>query len=242
MKGRILNILLLTTVILLAFSCGKKQRIIPKKELAQIYAEMFLADQWVHDHQNFRRTADTTYIYPVIFEKYGYTIEDYQASIDYYISDPEDLVKVMDRTKMILNARAGELRIKKDIQMREEEKRFKRKRFRKEYQMFYDKIRSLDSLNRGDSLMIYYMDSTVMHFLYNPETILDSIYKGPELLFPRDSAELAQERRDSIARADSIVRADSIRLEQLVKNRPYARRLKEANLKQIKSATTPIKK
>lgn len=242
MKGRILNILLLFTVVLLAFSCGKKYKIIPKKELAQIYAEMFLADQWVHDHQNFSRTADTTYLYPVIFQKYGYTIEDYQASIDYYISDPEDLAKVLDHTKVILSMKSDELRIKKAIRQKEEEKRIKRRKFRKEYEMFYKKIRSLDSLVRGDSLMIYYMDSTVMHFLYNPDKIVDSIYKGPALIFPKDSLELLRERQDSIARADSIAYADSIMRDKLIKNRPFARNRKAEKSNQIKSESIPIKK
>ena len=63
-------------------SCGGDVKVIPKDEMAEIYAEMLLMDQWIAAHPQARRTADTSFVYEPIFEKYGYTSDDYRSSVD----------------------------------------------------------------------------------------------------------------------------------------------------------------
>lgn len=95
------KLVLILLVVLSAVSCGKPKRI-SKGEMAQIYAEMFLADQWINDNNARRAMADTSLVYEPIFNRYGYTSRDYLYSLDYYMTDPESFEKVFRETKDIL--------------------------------------------------------------------------------------------------------------------------------------------
>ena len=81
LHGIILIAVVLSSVVL---SCADKARVIPVRKMEKIYREMFLADQWLEIHSEKRPIADTTWFYAPIFEKYGYDIEDYRASVDFY--------------------------------------------------------------------------------------------------------------------------------------------------------------
>lgn len=97
----------LLTVILVTFSlccCGRKGEVIPKKTMASIYAEMFLADQWLTDHPEARKAADTTLFYNPIFKKHGYSSLDYEESVRYYIRHPEKYTQIMEEVSRLLTA------------------------------------------------------------------------------------------------------------------------------------------
>lgn len=96
-------------------SCGREEKVIPKDELSEIYAEMFLMDQWIFSHPEARRSADTSFVYEPIFEKYGYTSDDYRASMDYYLKDPDKYARILRETSVILETRLKELRQEKDM-------------------------------------------------------------------------------------------------------------------------------
>ena len=102
--NRIAKYLLLAAMVLMCFGSCRKGKVIPKKDFAAIYADMFLADQWLADNSYARRTADTTRFYDVIFEKYGYTFADYDASVNYYLNRPEKYRKILERTQQKLRA------------------------------------------------------------------------------------------------------------------------------------------
>ena len=53
-------------------SCGNREHIISRGDMARIYADMYLMDQWIMEHSENRRAADTSLVYNPIFEKYGY--------------------------------------------------------------------------------------------------------------------------------------------------------------------------
>ena len=78
-------------------SC-RRGRIIRPAVMSDIYAEMFLADQWINDHPEARRTADTTRFYEAVFEKHGYSLKDYDASVNYYLRNPEKYSKILERS------------------------------------------------------------------------------------------------------------------------------------------------
>ena len=84
-------------------SCSRG-RIIGPRTMSDIYAEMFLADQWLNDNPSLKTTADTTRFYESIFRKFGYDFEDYDASVNYYLRRPEKFKKILNRTQKRLHA------------------------------------------------------------------------------------------------------------------------------------------
>ena len=69
-------------------SC-RRAKIISTRDMSDIYAEMFLADQWLNSNNDVRKTADTTRFYETIFRKYGHDFDDYDAGVNYYLKPPE---------------------------------------------------------------------------------------------------------------------------------------------------------
>ena len=171
-------------------SCGgKKEKVIPKSELAEIYAEMFVLDQWLEDNRSLRRDTDTSLVYAPVLEKYGYTYDDYLASVSFYMKDPTRYSRILRSTSEILGSRLAELKVEKA----EREEALRKSRH-------LDSLRNLvrfdiDSLMHGmlrrepsDSLDAR-LDSTgvVMHFI----RISDTVYAGPEIVVMTDSVAAA---------------------------------------------------
>lgn len=167
-------------------SCGgKKEKVIPKSELAEIYAEMFVLDQWLEDNRSLRRDTDTSLVYAPVLEKYGYTYDDYLASVSFYMKDPTRYSRILRSTSEILGSRLAELKAEKA----EREEALRKSRH-------LDSLRNLvrfdmDSLMRGmirqgtsDSLDVR-LDSTgiVMNFIQTSDTT----YDGPAVVVRADS-------------------------------------------------------
>lgn len=91
-------------------SCSRRARVIPRGKMQQIYQEMLLADQWLNQDEARRQQADTTWFYVPIFEKHGYTVEDYRKSVTYYLRDPERYARLMEQVSKNLLADADRLR------------------------------------------------------------------------------------------------------------------------------------
>ena len=89
---RFLHIVL---VLLVAVAC-QRTRIIPKDTLADIYTDMFLADQKVREQNIPPSQMDTMLVYEAVFEKYGYDTDDYLNSVRFYLKDPERFAKVFE--------------------------------------------------------------------------------------------------------------------------------------------------
>jgi len=103
---------------LLVASCSRGGRVIPRPTMAKIYADMFIADSWiVSGHTEFDRMADTTWFYKPIFNKYGYDVEDYRVSVEYYLNDPDRFSRLFMESKKIIDKEAKELQ---DIALKEE--------------------------------------------------------------------------------------------------------------------------
>ncbi len=80
-------------------SCGRGGRVIPVRKMERIYREMLLADQWLAENPDKRGNADTTWFYEPIFEKYGFTLSDYQKSVDRYLNDPKRYAEMLGRVE-----------------------------------------------------------------------------------------------------------------------------------------------
>ena len=91
------------------FPSCRRARIIGQKDMSDIYAEMYLADQWLNDNSFAKRTADTTRFYESIFRKFGYNFADYDASVNYYLNRPEKYKKLVERASKKLRATAQSL-------------------------------------------------------------------------------------------------------------------------------------
>lgn len=99
---------------ILSVSCRKdEEKVIPRSELSEIYAEMLMTDQWIMSTKGVRLIADTSLVYEPILEKYGYTTEDYVKTVDVYMDDPERFARVLRSTSDILDKRLKHLRKEK---------------------------------------------------------------------------------------------------------------------------------
>ena len=106
--------LLLLSFVLAVTSCSKGGRVLSEHKMELLYADMFLADQWLRDHPQYRSVADTTLFFDPIFEKHNITFEDYDASLKYYVSNPEVLAEITQKASARLQKMAD--RINKEVE------------------------------------------------------------------------------------------------------------------------------
>jgi hypothetical protein len=90
------------SMMLLSLNSCKEDGVIDEDDMAQIYAEMLLTDQWINTTPGVRLVADTSLVYEPILKKYGYTSADYRKSVDYYLNDPKTYADIMKKTVKIL--------------------------------------------------------------------------------------------------------------------------------------------
>ena len=58
---------------------------------------MFIADQWLRDHPDEKKVADTTLFFDPLFREHGYTFEDYDRSVSYYVARPDRFSDITTR-------------------------------------------------------------------------------------------------------------------------------------------------
>lgn len=90
-------------------SCLQSSRRIPEDKLASIYADMYMADQWLNRNPSARRATDSLRFYEPIMLKYGYSFEEYDNTVRWYVDHPERYLKVFRRTVRILDAKKESL-------------------------------------------------------------------------------------------------------------------------------------
>lgn len=165
-------------------SCGgDRVKVIPRDELAQIYAEMMMTDQWIINTPNVRLIADTSLVYEPILEKYGYDSDDYRKSVDVYMDDPERFARILRQTGDLLGARLTDLEARKAEMDRLEEIRKKMEKFRPDvdFHDMFPYLRNEPYVHYHDSLSIE-MD-TVMHFYrMTPVSVADTLYEGVRMV------------------------------------------------------------
>ena len=95
-------------VLAVAISC-QGPRVIPRDKMADIYYDMFMADQQIREDKTLRDQADTTLVYEAVFNRYGYDTDDYLNSVRHYLKDPERFSKLMQTVAERLEADAEAL-------------------------------------------------------------------------------------------------------------------------------------
>ena len=190
---------LLAVAVLLAVSCnGDKVRVIPRSKLARIYAEMFVTDQWIQSTPNIRTIADTSLVYEPILQKYGFTSEDYQLSVEHYMDDPERFSRILRTTSDILDKRIRELRKQAALQA---EAREKSKRF--DYgidrsKLLFSVLPDAESKNWSDTL-VFEWDSLDCCYRVRMAPRKDTVYEGVRMIVQMDTLSVDSLAVDSLA-------------------------------------------
>lgn len=148
---RFLLILSLAAALL---SCSPRGRVIPRDELAEIYAEMFLADQWVTERR-LRHELDSASLYGAILERHGYKAEDYHTTVEEYLRDPDRFAKIIKSTMKILERREAE--IKAEIKRRQslEDKDKERDAYKPQWRFALSPLDHPDVTHLRDTVLIY---------------------------------------------------------------------------------------
>lgn len=170
--------MVLSAVIFLASCRRDEAEVIPRDELARIYAEMLLTDQWIVHTPNIRLIADTSLVYSPIFEKYGYDADDYRKSIDHYMDDPERFARIFREAGEILDARLSELEKRKEDILRMEKLRLEAEKYRPDikWEEIYRDRQDSAYVRFSDSL-VFKLDSTGVISLEYAERG-DTVYDG----------------------------------------------------------------
>lgn len=216
-------ILLLLAAIVLAPSCRRNgPRVIPRGKLAKIYAEMFVTDQWIQNTPKLRSIADTSLVYEPILEKYGYTSEDYQHSVQHYMDDPERFSRILRTTGEILDDQIKDLKRKqKELQELEAKRLAESKRKYPEYELWYTELPPRNERDYSDTISVGWDTASLMFkFRYMPRT--DTIYEGVRMIVPADTLTVADSLAvtDSIAAVDPVAEAKPLALPENPKVRP----------------------
>lgn len=158
-------------------SCRREGRVIPRDKMAIIYAELFIADQRINQDNDARKVADTSFVYAPVFEKHGYTVADYRASMAYYIKDPDRYARILRKTASI---------IEKDIKAlkKEKERLEELEKLREEVSVFRpDRIFRLTGLDNPDlfteDILSFYVDSTGGELYFDVRKWMDTAFYGP---------------------------------------------------------------
>lgn len=81
----------------LSVSCHKGPERIPRRQMEDIMYQILLQDQYLKQHPELRRQADTSLVYAGIFERMGFDTDDFLYSVDYYLQDPARMEKIMEK-------------------------------------------------------------------------------------------------------------------------------------------------
>lgn len=89
---------------LIAVTSCRPDNIIDRDDLADIFYDFYMADRYVEATDQ-HDLGDSVRIYAPILKKHGYTFEEYQATIDYYLHKPEILTKTFKSVESRLKER-----------------------------------------------------------------------------------------------------------------------------------------
>lgn len=213
-----------TALVVTLISCSKGPKVIPKRQMEKIYREMFLADQWLEDHSEKRPIADTTWFYAPIFEKYGYDIEDYRASVDFYLSDPKRYAEMIGRVAKGLEDESAaiqrSLRQQDKIRHRADSIARAMKAYKQDDLSYYGDLFYVNSMTdridiRKNSKGVYFPVPVVE----------DTVFHGPELII-KDTTEASSEVEEPIADFTPIVVLESSSKSKKPKSRVDSKPLK----------------
>lgn len=190
-------------------SCSKDEgEVIPRSKLAEIYAEMFMTDQWISGTPGVRHIADTSLVYEPILEKYGYTSADYRKSVDRYMDDPERFSRILRTTGELLDKRLTSLKKRKEEldHIKALEKLLHQLKYEADFKAeeFFPYLFDEPYVHYYDSLDVK-PDSVLMVYRFNNIDRADTLFDGVRIIV-RDSLDV----KDTLAQGDSLAPIDSV--------------------------------
>ena len=188
--NRFSKIVLLSAVFVpTVVSCVRGARVIPPRKMQKIYCEMLLADQWLDGKDSLRRRADTTFFYEPIFEKYGYTVEDYRRSVDHYLDDPERYVELLEKVAGRLSKDAAALNASLEAERRARFRMDSLLRVRAGFKV--DTLKLYRDFSAERSLTEEFLMRTDSRGIYLPNRIArDTVSRNPRKQRPRDTIDM----------------------------------------------------
>lgn len=190
--------LILAAVLACLLSCSKKGgRMIPADDLAAMYADMLIVDQWVRNNVSTTRSADTSLVYEPIIRRHGYTRDDYIHTVEAYLRKPGAFAEVFDKTRDLLQERSDFLTAIDDYRNKVEA----RTDFRRAPVFAVTGEPTLSVRIELDSLGVYSLERM------QPDTVYERLIRIVRDSLLRDSTVVAA---DSLAASDSLTVADSL--------------------------------
>lgn len=191
--------------VLLLFSCGfREAKVISRKDMARIYAEMLLTDQWIVTNPSMRRVADTSLVYEPILNRYGYTKEDYILSVNKYMDDPERYSRILRTTGEILDEKLSALNDRKEQLEKEAALRRALEEIRIEAEIdlaeYFPYLFDEPYVHYYDSVAVE-LDSMMVYRLRNVERT-DTVFDGIKVIV-----------KDTLAAGDSLALPDTVKSE-----------------------------
>ena len=80
--------------LMLLAGCAAKG-IIGRKEMTRLLADMYLADQALEVKPALMLQKDSILVYPAIMDRHGVTLEEYEASMKYYMDDGDSYLQIL---------------------------------------------------------------------------------------------------------------------------------------------------
>lgn len=195
-----LNILVIAAfAAVLPVSCVKDEaEVIPRGQLARIYSEMLVMDQWIQSTPGTRVMADTSRVYEPILEKYGYSSEDYRASVDYYMNDPERFSRIFRSAGEILDKRIEEL----NRELRLQQARDNLPKIKSDFKIsdFAPYLTDEPYVHYYDSIAVE-LDSATWTYRLRPVETGDTLYDGVRIIIA-DTLSVAV---DTLGAIDTLV-------------------------------------
>lgn len=95
-------------VALVLQGCSDKAPI-GKMDMARIISRIYLADQFIDRHPDMMAQSDSMLVYPAVVADFGYTMEEYNNAILYYMQDGDEYLKLHREAQIILEKRVDEI-------------------------------------------------------------------------------------------------------------------------------------
>ena len=222
MKNSFRYILMAVTasMLLSVLSSCRDSRVIDEDDMAKIYAEMLMTDQWINSTPNVKRIADTSLVYEPILRKYGYTSEDYRYSLNYYLEHNKDFAEIMKKTIQILERRQAALE-KEKIRIEEDKK-------------IREFVKSMSEYVNLDETLFTLEDYSSDK--YGPKDTVSVVWDSLSYCFRITRVPLS----DTLAVADTLAAADT--LEQIKETQPSGALPDLDTLKTVADTAKKIKK
>lgn len=230
-------IMMIVAAALLSSCSDKDERtVIPRRQLARIYAEMLVTDQWITSTPGMRMIADTSLVYRPILEKYGYDLDDYLMSVDVYMEDPERFSRILRNSSEIIGKQI------KDAQKRLEEYNriadLPKLKFDLDMKEFFPYIFEEPYVHYYDSLS-FEPDSTLMIYRLIPVEKGDTLFDGVKIVVKADTVAVADTLPASPMVSDTLLRPEEKTLLKLVPDRT-ADTVKAVNATRLIKADNPL--